>query len=89
MVLVNRSVHADGGAQLLRRLVIADLPQNCHKRGRAQVGGARGDYLAHSPDGCAVLAARVDVEAAEHLFSARQAVVITGSRSEYAQWLPF
>lgn len=87
MVLVDGPVRADGGAQLLGRLVIADLPQHRHQRGCAQVGGARGDDLAHPPDGGAVLAAGVDAEAAENLLSTRQTFLITADRREDAQLL--
>lgn len=87
MVLVDGPVRADGGAQLLGRLVIADLPQHRHQRGCTQVGGARGDDLAHPPHGGAVLAARVDAEAAENLLSTRQTFLITADRRADAQLL--
>lgn len=89
MALVNRPVHADGGTQLLRCLVITDLPQNRHERGRAQVRRTRGDDLTHPSDGCAVLARRADVEATEHLFSTGQTFFVTAHRSECAHRRPF
>lgn len=79
MILVNRSVHTNGGTQLLRCLVVTDLPQNCHKCGCAQVCRTRGDYLAHSSDSCAVLACWLDVEATENLFSTRQTFFIAAN----------
>lgn len=83
MILVDRAVHSDRGTQLLRQLVIPDLPQHGAESGGAQVGGARGYDLTHPLSGYAVLQRRVQVEAAENLLCAQQTFSIPAGEAEY------
>lgn len=82
MVLVHRTVGSDGGAKLLGRLVVADLPQHGGERGSAQVSSARGHDLTRPPSGSAVQGGRVQTQSPERLFCTRQAFLITASQSE-------
>lgn len=77
MVLVHRTVGSDGGAKLLGRLVVADLPQHGGERGSTEVGSARGHNLTHSASVGAVLGGRVQTQRLEHLLGTRQAFLVT------------
>lgn len=83
VILVDRTINPNGGAQLLSRFVITNLSQHCHKRGSTQVCSPRGYYLTHPPSGDAVLDGRVQAETLEHLFSTCNTFIISVRKSEH------
>lgn len=80
MVLVHRTIGSDGGAKLLGRLVVADLPQHGGERGGAEVGGTRGHNLTHSASGGAVLGGWLQIQRPESLLCTHQAFLVTASQ---------